>query len=134
MGPPELPEGAMERLQVELCRWQSREFGGGSIEASTLGTNEEIGELGEAIIFLLGAQSGAARMCQAVLKRRQGIRGMDDDEAYRVALGDAIADVMVFAIQAATCVRMDAWTLLFETAHEVMEKREWSKHKLDGQS
>ncbi len=131
MDAPELPEGPMARLQVELCRWEAREFGGGNSNDSVLGSNEEAGEAADAMIMLLGAKSGAGRMAKAILKRNQGIRGYDDPEKFRADLGDAFADMMIFGIQACTKSRMDFWTLLLRTAEDVMG-RKWSENKFDG--
>lgn len=133
MDTPELPKDPMAALQVELCRWQAREFGGGSSDSSVLGSNEETGEGAEAMIMLLGAQTGAGRMAKAILKHRQGIRGFEDPEVFKAALGDAFADMMIFGIQACTQSRLDFWTLLLRTAEEVMG-RKWSENKQDGQS
>lgn len=133
MDTPELPEDAMARLQVELCRWEAREFGGGNSNDSVLGSNEETGEGAEAMIMLLGAQTGAGRMAKVILKRNQGIRGYDDPEKFRNDLGDAFADMMIFGIQACTKSRMDFWTLLLRTAEDVMG-RKWSENKIDGQT
>ncbi len=129
MAPPDLPEEPMARLQVELCRWQAREFGGGDITDATLGVNEEVGELSDALLALTAIKSGAGRLAHAVLKRKQGIRGFDNVEKYREDAADAIADIMVFAMQAATCLRLDAWTNLEETAKKVMG-RKWSKKQI----
>ncbi len=107
---PKLPEDDvinMSALQVELFRWQQKNFNGSTLEHCCMGAAEEVGEL-----------------CHAVLKHRQGIRGMDDKDAFKNAAGDAIADTAVFLIQAATILRLDFGELLAETASKVME-RNW---------
>ncbi len=101
-------------LQVRLARWQNRNFGPASDEQLALGVCEEAGEL-----------------AHAVLKRSQRIRGMGDPAAYREAAGDAIADVVVYAIQLATALRLDFSVLLAETARRVMD-REWLSNPTDG--
>lgn len=133
MDTPEFPEDAMARLQVELHRWQVREFDDGNSTVDVLGSNEEAGEAAEAMIMLLGAQTGAGRMAKAIIKRHQGIRGYDDPEKFRETLADGFVDMMIFGIQACTKNRMDFWTLLLRTAEDVMG-RKWSENKIDGQT
>lgn len=118
---PELPSDSsgspaawLADLQVLLARWQGRNFGGATIEQMALGMSEEVGEF-----------------AHAVLKHGQRIRGMSDPEAFRAAAGDAIADVVIYAIQAATCLRLDFGTLVHETAQRVM-RREWNASPDDG--
>jgi NTP pyrophosphatase (non-canonical NTP hydrolase) len=96
-------------LQVELARWQVRNFGVVSHEQQALGVAEEAGELSH-----------------AVLKHAQRIRGMDDVEAYREKAGDAIADVVIYAMQMATALRLDFATLVEGTARNVMQ-RDWTR-------
>lgn len=109
MDAPEVPTNLIELsgLQVRLCRWQVRNFGSSCIKDITLGVSEESGELSH-----------------AVLKHRQGIRGMENRDAFLDAAGDAIADCAIYLMQAATALRLDFPTLLAATASEVM-KRDW---------
>jgi len=124
----DLPVNPVSALQTILHRWEAREFqGGGSATDATLGTNEETGELSEAFIMLAAMQCGAGRMCHAILKRKQGIRGFDDPEVYKQHAADAIADVAIFAMQCSTKLRLDFWKIVEATAYEVME-RDWSKN------
>ncbi len=132
MDSPDLPENPVQALQVELFRWESREFGGGNITNSVLGANEEVGELAESIIMALASKVATANMARAILKRGQGIRGFDDMEKFKETMGDAIADNVIFSIQACTKSRLDFWTLLCEVASDVMDNRKWSQNKLDG--
>jgi NTP pyrophosphatase (non-canonical NTP hydrolase) len=94
-------------LQARLVRWQVRNFGAVPIEQNCLGASEEVGEL-----------------CHAVLKSLHGIRGFDDRDKLREAAGDAIADCVIFLMQASTCLRLDFETLLRLTAERVMQ-RDW---------
>ena len=124
MAANELPANPVAALQVMLHRWEAREFqGGGSVVDSTLGVNEETGELSEAFIYLAAMQCGAGRMAHAVLKRKQGIRGFEDPEVYKQAAADAIADVAIFAMQCATKTRLDFWAIVEETAVQVMDRK-----------
>lgn len=112
MGAPELPVDELgsfnvSALQVKLARWQNHNFGFQPAERQMLGVMEEVGELSHAI-----------------LKNQQGIRGMDDQAAFKDAAGDAIADTVVYLIQLCTSLRLDFGTLLRETARDVME-RNW---------
>lgn len=101
-------------LQVELARWQSRNFGGATTEQAALGVCEEAGEI-----------------AHAVLKASQRIRGMGDPEAVREAVGDGIADCAVYLVQLATLYRLDFGALLEGVAHDVM-KRDWTANAADG--
>lgn len=112
MGAGELPADRWSALQVELFRWQTKNFGGANLEHITLGVCEEAGELSH-----------------AVLKHAQRIRGMAAPEEFRAAAGDAIADTVIYLIQAATVLRLDFGTLVELTASEVM-KREWAQDPL----
>lgn len=141
MDAPELPENPVSALQVRLYRWQQRNFGIAGAEQLALGINEEVGELAEAIesaleplesvILFLRIKRAAGKICHAVLKNSQKIRGMADPEKFREVAGDAIADVAVFEIQLCTVLRLDYWTLLTHTANKVME-RDFTKKPADG--
>lgn len=93
-------------LQVKLARWQVANFGAGELGDLALGVAEEAGEL-----------------CHAVLKHKQGIRGMHGED-FRAAAGDAIADCMIYLFQVATSLRLDVPSLLSAIAHDVMS-RNW---------
>lgn len=113
----ELPSARvpLAALQVELARWQAQNFGAPTAEQLALGVSEESGEL-----------------CHAVLKRAQGIRGMDDQGAYLEAVADALADIAIYSMQMATLHRLDYATLLCEVAEKVM-KRDWQQNVKDGE-
>jgi NTP pyrophosphatase (non-canonical NTP hydrolase) len=111
---PNVPLEHMAATQVLLARWQARNFGGGTAEQLALGVCEEAGEL-----------------AHAVLKASQGIRGQQDPEAHREAVGDAIADCAIYLAQMATLYRLDFAVLFEATAHEVM-KRDWKRSPGDG--
>ena len=118
---PLLPIDRISALQVKLTRWQQRNFGGATAEHVALGAAEEAGELAES---LGGLQASIGKVCHAVLKRAQRIRGMGDPEVFRAAAADAIADCAIYLIQLSTILRLDFWALLEATANEVME-RDW---------
>lgn len=115
--------------QVELARWQHRNFPTSDDRDFALGVAEECGEYFEAknadekkdakgdIAIYLGQLLMAnrlsiepmllapkytpmpntiapARLCHAVLKRHQRIRGMEDDEQWRVALQNAARNII----------------------------------------
>ena len=101
--------GVLSALQCWLSEWQSRNLGAATLEQLALGVAEESGEL-----------------AHSILKHSQGIRGMDDREAFRAAAGDAIADCAVFLIQMCTLLRLDFQELVHATADQVMG-RNWKK-------
>ena len=101
------------KLQSDLAVWQYHNFDAQPLWTQVMGATEEIGELSH-----------------AVLKKEQGIRGMDCDD-YLDAAGDAVADCMIYLIQVCTALKLDALTLLGETAKEVMQ-RDWVKYPKTG--
>ncbi len=105
---PSLPGDVASALQVSLYRWQARNFGSATKEQLALGVGEEAGEL-----------------FRAILKHSQNIRGFGDKEVMREAAGDAIADIFIYAIQLCTVLRLDWYTLLEETANQIVQKRDW---------
>jgi NTP pyrophosphatase (non-canonical NTP hydrolase) len=107
MDAPDLPVGSWSALQVQLARWQTKNFGHVPLEQKTLGVCEEAGEL-----------------AHAVLKGIQGIRGLDARDQFLTEAGDAIADCTVYLMQVCTSLRLDFGTLLFGIATHVME-RDW---------
>lgn len=128
-------------LQVQLARWQANNFGAGDTSDLALGVDEEAGELAEAVEEFLDAyelsrralrvQARAGKLSHAVLKHRQGIRGMESFHALQLAAGDAAADCMVYCIQVMTALRLDAGEMLTRTAREVMQ-RDWAKRRRTG--
>ena len=107
MDAPKLPEDSQSSLQVQLCRWQVQNFGTSNLFQQLAGVTEEVGEL-----------------AHAVLKHDQKIRGFDNEEKFREAAGDAVADAVVYLNQLCTLLRLDFGTLVSETAQEVMQ-RNW---------
>lgn len=107
MDAPKLPPDSQSSLQVQLVRWQQENFGGASLFQMLAGVSEEVGEL-----------------AHAILKHDQKIRGFDNEEKFREAAGDAVADTVVYLTQLCTLLRLDFGTLVTETAHEVMQ-RDW---------
>ena len=110
MDAPELPEDPQSRLQVELTRWQTKNFGGANPMQMLAGVVEEVGEI-----------------AHALLKNDQRVRGFDDDEKFREAAGDAVADAVIFLQQLCTLLRLDFGTLVRLTATEVMQ-RDWKEN------
>lgn len=119
---------ALSQLQVQLAKWQSRNFGAPDPSHLGLGINEELGEATEAFLKLMAA---AGRVSKAVLKGEQRIRGYEQEEKQRVAIMDGVFDMWIFSLQLLTTYRIDAATGLLLTANEVM-KRDWTKNRTDG--
>lgn len=91
MGAPQLPGDAMSAVQVQLYRWQVRNFDLQPAARFVLGIVEEVGEMGEAV---------------------------EHDD--RDAILDAIGDACIYATQLATTQRLDFGALLWasqELAH-----------------
>jgi NTP pyrophosphatase (non-canonical NTP hydrolase) len=104
----------MSTTQRELSKWQDGNFSKTTLEQLGLGAAEEVGEL-----------------CHAILKHSQGIRGFDNEVKFTKAVGDAIADTMIYLSQIATDLGMDVATLYVETANQVMH-RNWKNNPKNG--
>ena len=107
MDAPLLPDDSQSCLQVQLSRWQTRNFGGANLFEMLAGATEEVGEL-----------------AHAILKHHQKIRGLKNEAEFREAAGDAAADIVIYVMQLCTLLRLDFGTLVSETAQEVM-LRNW---------
>ena len=103
----------MSQLQERLGAWQREQFKSADRKDLALGIMEELGEL-----------------ARAILKNSQGIRGYDDPKKYLSEAGDAIGDLVIYAINEATKLELDFETLLVLTAAEVMG-RDWLKFPLN---
>lgn len=101
-------------IQSRLHLWRTRNFPNSNGDQQLLGVVEEVGEL-----------------AHAVLKGKQGIRGMDDEAARYEAVRDAVGDIQIFL--AGFCsyegIRMDE--AYEDTARTVME-RDFIKYPLTG--
>lgn len=97
----------MSSLQKRLAGWQRVNFGEPSLEQLTLGVCEEAGEL-----------------AHAVLKAAQGIRGMQDADASKEAIADALGDIAIYAMQVAEAAGIDFFAAVEDTAEQVM-RRDW---------
>jgi NTP pyrophosphatase (non-canonical NTP hydrolase) len=90
-----IDEEAIEELRSDLFRWQINQFpdrqGFHLTEDLRLGIIEEMGEL-----------------AHAILKRRQMIRGMEDDQKFNAKRDDAIGDAIVYFSQLQKC-NQDDW-------------------------
>lgn len=111
---PDTPADVWSKLQVDLCRWERHNFEHQPIYRNVLGVCEEAGEL-----------------AHAVLKHEQAIRGCADYDAFREEAGDAILDIVVYAMNACTKLRLDFGILVRTGAAEVM-KRDWVKFPENG--
>lgn len=107
MDSPELPAGLWSRMQVEMFRWQTRNFGGAERFEIMAGITEEVGEL-----------------AHVLLKNKQGIRGYDDPVKYRTEASDAIGDAVMYMVQLCTILRLDFGTIVMRTAEKV-QQRDW---------
>ena len=106
----------MRDLQRRLSEWQDRNFDpvepGIRALQLTLGVCEEAGELSHTI-----------------LKRDQGIRGTREE--HDADARDAIADVVIYAMNLCSNEGWDFETIVRETAEKVM-LRDWQKNRENG--
>ena len=128
LGPGDFPADPMSALQVRLARWQSSQFGTAAPTALALGINEEFFEAFGAFAQIA---AGAGKIAHATLKSSQRIRGFEDEERLRAAVGDGIADILIFSCQLCTVLRLDIGTLFRGTADLVL-KRDWRGNPHDG--
>lgn len=75
------PATTIEEFEAQHREWAKANFPDATAEDAWLGMVEEIGEL-----------------AHALLKRRQGIKGMDDDVNFKAAVLDACADAAIFCV------------------------------------
>lgn len=120
--------GAWAQLQRTLADWQMRNFGMVPVASTALGVAEELGELAHALV---GMTQCAGRLCHAVLKAEQQIRGYDDESRLRAEACDAIGDLTIYAMQVCSRLRIDYEEAVFKTAEQVM-KRDWRAAPKDG--
>ena len=99
------------RLQFRLAEWQSRSF-----------VNRLTNQSAPAWQLALGVAEEAGELAHAILKHEQGIRGMQEEDRFFEAAGDAVADCVIFCIQLCTSLGLDFSTLLHLTAEEVMKR------------
>jgi len=98
--------------QKELAQWQAKNFGVHDTDLlrTALGCAEESGELCHAV--LKGTQ-----------KIRDGVNGVDP-----LAVADAVADTLIYGIQAISAVGLDAETEIAKVIDKVLA-RDWSTNK-----
>lgn len=100
----------LSEMQVEHAAWQRRNFGENATgENSLLGMVEELGEL-----------------AHAMLKFKQGIRGVGADEARDLII-DAHCDLIIFSLGLANDLGYDLEAELNETWDKV-RARDWVAH------
>ncbi len=135
MDEPDLPKEPGPALQVAHYRWAQLKVPKHTLWQSTegiLGMTEELGEAQEALNKLVVA---VGRLAHIELNVSQGRRGYDAEvEKLRRLVADGLADHGVFAMHLATAFRLDYWTLVSETAREVMAKRDWKQNPLTATS
>ena len=95
--------------QQEFRDWQAHNFGGGELSDMIHGMSEEIGE-----------------MNHWYLKGKQGIRGATPEIA-KEKMADAFGDVVVYGIQAMSCLDLDAEEVLRQVFNEVFT-RDWKEN------
>lgn len=102
----------IQSIQIEQAVWAQRNFGDRNPYDAILGIMEELGELSH-----------------AMLKKKQGIRG--SEEEHIAAAKDAIGDMLVYMLDFCTGMKWDMMQILDETWTEV-EKRDWVANRQDG--
>ena len=108
MGAGELPANPLSNLQIRLFRWGNQFKGLEGTIACTLGQGEELGELVESVTGSLDEETSFTPEKASVWERNllSGQKGAADDTV------DAIADILVYATQMCTNLRLDFGVLL----------------------
>lgn len=107
------------QLQKEQAEWVKSSFGEESRDPTkfwypVFGAMEELGEL-----------------VRAELKHDQGIRGFDDEEKYRAAIEDAVADVIIFLSDYCSVRNLDLQQIM-ETTWNQVKQRKWTERPQTG--
>lgn len=97
------------KLQSEIRDWRMYNFPDTGAHEQYMGMVEELGEL-----------------THAMLKWRQGIRGMDE-ETMQAEAQDALGDMIIYAINFADMMGWDFEKVLATTWEQVVSKRDWRK-------
>jgi len=108
MGAGELPENKLSNLQIRLYRWGNQFKGLEGGLATVLGQCEELGELVESVAGSLDKEE-AFTPEQASLWERNMLAGQKGAAEDTI---DAIGDIMVYATQMCTNLRLDFGVLL----------------------
>lgn len=103
----------MKELQKQIAKWAESWGRKADTRNLALGVCEEAGEL-----------------AHCVLKREQGLRGMDKPEVFVPAAQDAVGDCLVYLAEVCTAEGWDMETIFIDTVESVT-KREWKKHPED---
>jgi NTP pyrophosphatase (non-canonical NTP hydrolase) len=106
--------------QKELSEWQRKNF-----------TKGEIGNCDVCVFHhLAGMCEELGELAHALLKYRQGIRGMTEVK-MKEEVADAFGDVVVYGTQLLSELGIDAQETVEKTIEEVL-KRDWKKDKTTG--
>lgn len=101
----------LSKLQVEVAKWQSANFGEPDGSDMLLGVMEEVGEL-----------------CHAHLKDKQKIRTNEDHFAKKK---DAVGDITIYLLNYCSAEGIDFEKNLIEIWDKV-KQRDWKKNPIDG--
>ena len=125
----------LDTMQDEVSKWAMHNFGPLTPSDSILGIGEEVAELFEAHEFLTNALhkmvQANGQLNHAHLKAKQGIRGdLDEHEAKGK---DALADMIIFALNYAAGMKWKLWPIL-QTVWMEVRKRDFKKYPDTGMS
>lgn len=106
-----IPLGGIQR---EVKEWSLVNFGNHSSIESLLGLQEEVGELSH-----------------AYLKRKQGIRGTQEE--HNIAIKDAVGDLCIYLMDFCNEEGLNIEDVIIDT-WKMVSKRDWIKFPIDGWS
>lgn len=113
---------ALGDIGVYLCDFASREgFQLAYVSRYLIGLHiEEPG---------LGINEAYGKLCHAVLKRHQGIRGFDDDQTYFQHRNEAVAHLLANLIAFTRQVMDESFVeIVADVFEEVVASRDWKEH------
>lgn len=116
------PEPSLRYMQSEVRAWAQRNFGNNQSKV----TGVELFSLAP----MLGMVEELGELAHAVLKHHQGIRGFDNDGTYRDAVEDAVADLIIYAMDFSGRENLDLQTVMVKVVAKVTQ-RDWVAKPVD---
>lgn len=123
----------LDTLQIEIESWRADNFGPKSESFKSVRRFMDQDNNAMMITQLLGMNEEIGELTHAVLKKMQGIRGMDDPLTFKTAAMDAIGDIFIYAMGLCDTLNLDMSDCLDKTAESVL-KRDWNANKESGET
>lgn len=122
----------LDKIQSDISVWRSKNFGMESKSFVNLATMLEDPNNAMMITQVMGASEEVGELSHAVLKRMQGIRGMDDFDEFRKEAVDAVGDIIIYLMGFCDTICYNMSDIVEKVSEDVLE-REWNNNKKNGQ-